>query len=172
MRIRPYIESLDYEQVAEWIDTEKVHAMWCAGLIPYPMTRQDFHGLLEKNAREWTDSAYVATEDDGTVIGFFCYSVNTDHNEGFLKLIVVDPAKRGRGYGRKMLELALQYAFDITGADQVQLNVFTENSAARRCYEKIGFTRRSFTEHALSYHGESWGRYNLVMKRKDLTGKI
>lgn len=167
MRIRPYIESRDYEYVERWINNEKVHALWCAGLIPYPMTRQSFRSLLKRNAEEWTDSAYVATGDDGTVTGFFCYSINIENNEGFLKLIVVDPAKRGQGHGRKMLELALRYAFDITGADQVQLNVFTENSAARHCYEKTGFIKRSFTEHALSYHGESWGRYNLVIKRKD-----
>ncbi len=167
MRIRPYMEFRDYEYVEKWIDTEKIHALWCAGLISYPMTRQSLHDLLEKNARDWTDSAYVATENDGTVVGFFCYSINTENNEGFLKFIVVDPEKRGRGYGRKMLELALQYAFYITGADLVQLNVFAENQAARRCYEKIGFTERSFTEYALSYHEVSWGRYNLVIKRKD-----
>ena len=147
MRIRPYMESRDYEYVEKWIDSEKIHVLWCAGLIPYPLNRQDFHGLLERNAEEWADSAYVA-EEDGTVIGFFCYSVNTDNNEGFLKLVVVDPAKRGMGYGRKMLELALQYAFDITGAEQVQINVFTEQ--------------------VLFFHGESWGRYNMVIRRQDL----
>ena len=167
MRIRPYMEARDYEYVEKWIDSEKIHVLWCAGLISYPLNRQDFHGLLERNAEEWADSAYVA-EEDGTVIGFFCYSVNTDNNEGFLKLVVVDPAKRGMGYGRKMLELALQYAFDITGAEQVQINVFTENPAARRCYERLGFTERSFTEQVLFFHGESWGRYNMVIRRQDL----
>lgn len=170
MRIRPYIESKDFEHVEQWIDTEKIHALWCAGLIPYPVTRQNLRILLEKNAEDWTDSAYVATEDDGSVTGFFCYSINTENNEGFLKLVVVDPAKRGRGYGKRMLKLALKYAFDLTGAEQVQINVFTENSAARSCYEKIGFTERSFTEHAFFYQGESWGRYNLVIKRKDVKG--
>ena len=38
-----------------------------------------------------------------------------------------------------MLKLALQYAFDITGVELVQLNVFDENVVAKHCYEKIGF---------------------------------
>lgn len=164
MRIRPYMETKDYESVERWIDNEKTHVLWCAGLIPYPLTRQDFHDLLRRNAEEWTDCAYVATETDGTPVGFFCYSVNTENNEGFLKLVVVDPEKRGRGYGRQMLELALQYAFRITGAELVQINVFSENHAARRCYERIGFTQRAVTERVLSYQGETWDRYHLVIR--------
>ena len=46
MRIRPYIESKDFEHVEQWIDTEKIHALWCAGLIPYPVTRQNLRILL------------------------------------------------------------------------------------------------------------------------------
>lgn len=165
MRIRPYIEVKDYEYIEKWINDEKIHALWCAGQIPYPVTRQHFHDLLERAAMEWTDSAYVATEEDGTVIGFFCYSINIEDNEGFLKFIVVDPEKRGRGYGKEMLELALKYAFWITGAERVQLNVFSVNHAARRCYEKIGFTQRAVTDHALSYRDESWSRCNMVISR-------
>lgn len=167
MRIRPYMEEKDCEYIIKWVDDEKVHALWCAGLIPCPVTRQSLHDLLEKNAREWMDSAYVATETDGTPVGFFCYSVNTENDEGFLKLVVVDPEKRGRGYGRQMLELALQYAFLITGARRVRINVFSENHAARRCYEKIGFTQEAVTEHALSYKGESWSRHHLMIEKEE-----
>ena len=88
MRIRPYIPSKDYEYVSRWIDSEKTHSFWCANLLPYPMTRKSFHDLLEKNAMDWTDSAYVATESSGQAVGFFCYSVNTADNIGFLKFVI------------------------------------------------------------------------------------
>ncbi len=42
MRIRPYIESKDYESIEKWIDDEKLHALWCANLIPYLVTRINF----------------------------------------------------------------------------------------------------------------------------------
>jgi hypothetical protein len=79
MRIRPYIESRDYEYIEKWIDDEKTHALWCANLIPYPVTKENFHAFLETNAVEWTDSAYVATETNGEIIGFFCYSINVEN---------------------------------------------------------------------------------------------
>lgn len=164
MRIRPYIPCRDYESVSKWIADERSHAFWCANLLPYPLTAEAFHASLEKASADWADSAYVATEDSGDVVGFFCYSVNTDDDMGFLKFIVVDSARRGMGYGREMLRLALRYAFQITGARAVQLNVFPENASAKRCYESVGFVERSVAENAFSYQDEVWSRCNMVIE--------
>ena len=165
MRIRPYIENKDFEYLAKWIDDEKIHALWCANLIPYPVTKENLRSFLEKSAMEWTDSAYVATEDNGKVIGFFCYSVNVDDNTGFLRLVVVDREKRGAGYGRKMLQLALKYAFDITGVELVQLNVFDGNEAAKHCYEKVGFVEESISRDVFPYKNEMWSRCHMIIKK-------
>ncbi|MBD5460653.1 MAG: GNAT family N-acetyltransferase [Lachnospiraceae bacterium] len=166
MRIRPYIESKDYEYVEKWIDDEKIHALWCANLIPYPVTRENLHVFLERNAIEWTDSAYVATETDGSPVGFFCYSINVDDDTGFLKFIIVDPKKRGTGYGKEMLKLAIQYAFEITDVKSVHLNVFRENRIAKHCYEKIGFVEESMTENVFSYKNELWSRCHMVIPKR------
>lgn len=166
MRIRPYIPDEDYETVSTWINDERIHALWCADRLPYPVSRQSFHDFLEKIAREWTDSAYVATDDSGQAVGFFCYSVNTEDNIGFLKFVIVDNTKRGKGYGKEMLRLALQYAFQITGAEAVQLNVFNENAAAKHCYEKVGFTERKIDKAAFPYKDELWSRCNMITYNK------
>ena len=98
MRIRPYIPNKDYEYVSKWIDDERTHAFWCANLLTYPITRKSFHDLLERNAMDWTDSAYVATENSGQAVGFFCYSVNTADNIGFLKLSLIHISEPTRPY--------------------------------------------------------------------------
>lgn len=166
MRIRPYIESKDFEYLSKWINNDKVHAFWCANLLPYPLTKEGFRNFLVKNSTDWTDSAYVATEDNGQAVGFFCYSINTEDNLGFLKFIVVDNTKRGKGYGKEMLRLALLYAFHITGAEAVQVNVFDENSSAKHCYRRLGFTERYTEKDVLTYKGESWSRSNMIISRQ------
>ena len=165
MRIRPYIPCKDYEYVSKWIDNERTHAFWCANLLPYPITQNFFHDLLRKNAMDWTDSAYIATENNGQPIGFFCYSVNPTDNIGFLKFIIINNLKRGKGYGKEMLNLALQYAFQITGAAAVQLNVFSENTAAKQCYEKVGFVGRKIDKDVFPYKDELWSRCNMIMSK-------
>lgn len=165
MRIRPYIESKDFYDVEKWIDDEKTHALWCANLIPYPVTKENLHAILEKNAVEWTDSAYVATETDGKIIGFFCYSINVNENAGYLKFIIIDCNKRGKGYGEEMLKLALQYAFDLTGVNFVQLNVFEENIAAKHCYKKVGFIEESIAKNVFPYKHELWSRCHMIITK-------
>lgn len=162
MRIRPYIEDKDYSYLEKWIDNERAHAMWCANHIPYPMTKEKLYQTLKESERDWTDSAYVTTGNDGTLIGFFCYSIDVSNNTGFLKYVIVDSEKRGKGYGEKMLRLALRYAFTITGAEAVQLNVFPENLSAKRCYEKTGFVTRQITKGAFRYKDELWDRCNMI----------
>ena len=105
MRLRPYISAKDYQHVEEWIGDERTHSLWCADRIPYPMTEVSLNDLLKREAEEWSGGAYVATEDDGQPVGFFVYSVNAENNEGFLRFIIIDSAKRGKGYGFQMLKL-------------------------------------------------------------------
>lgn len=162
MRIRPYIEGRDYESIEKWVNSERIHALWCANLIPYPVTKENLRAFLEKTAIEWADSAYVAT--DGKAIGFFCYSVNVEDNMGFLKFIIVDNSLRGKGYGAEMLHLALQYAFHITGAEAVQLNVFAENTLAKHCYEKVGFVEESIDQNVFPYQEECWSRCHMIAR--------
>lgn len=167
MRIRPYIEGKDYGYLEQWVGDERIHALWCANLMSYPVTREKLHDFLEKSAMEWTDSAYVATEDNGKPFGFFCYSVNSADGSGFLKLVIVDSSKRGRGIGKEMLGLALEYAFCITGVELVRLNVFRENLPARRCYEKLGFVEESAEKGGFPYKDELWGRSHMTITEQD-----
>lgn len=166
MRIRPYIPDKDFEYVSKWIDNERTHAFWCANRLPYPITQQSFHDFLEKSTIDCTDSAYVATENSGQLIGFFCYSINTEDNIGFLKFVIVDKTKRGKGFGKEMLNLALQYAFQITGAKAVQLNVFNENTLAKQCYEKVGFVARNMDKNVFPFKDELWSRCNMIISKQ------
>lgn len=164
MRIRPY-QNKDFEVISKWITQERAHAMWCANLTPFPLKKKCFDELLAEAEERFGDSPFVATTEDGKVVGFFCFSVNLGTNEGMLKFVMIDDSERNKGYGTEMLKLAVKYAFEIAKADAVHLNVFAENPGARRCYEKVGFRERTFTEGVFRYNEEAWGRCNMVIKR-------
>lgn len=162
MRIRPYLNK-DFETISKWITDERSHALWCANLIPYPLEKSSFDSLLLEIENRFQDSPFVATTDDGKVVGFFCFSVNLDTNEGMLKFVVIDNAIRNKGYGNEMIKLAVKYAFEIEKADAVQLNVFSENPGAMKCYQKAGFAERTLSENAFQFKDEAWGRCNMVI---------
>ncbi len=165
MRIRPYIESKDFEELKNWITEERAHAMWCANLIQFPMEKESFEKTMREASDRFGVSPFVVTSDEGELIGFFCYSVNLDSNEGMLKFVMNNPKYRGKGYGKEMLRLAVKYAFEITNVQAVQLNVFPENERAKKCYESVGFTERKTDLNAFAYKDELWGRCNMIIRR-------
>lgn len=139
--------------------------MWCANLIRFPIEQGNFEKVMEDAAEKFGDSPYVAASDDGDLIGFFCYSTDLKTNEGKLKFIMTNPEYRGKGFGKEMLKLAVSYAFHIANVQAVQLNVFSENIGAKKCYEAVGFTERKTDWNAFSYKDEFWSRCNMIMKR-------
>ena len=75
-----------------------------------------------------------------------------------------NPKYRGKGYGKEMLKLAVKYAFAITNVQAVHLNVFPENTRAKKCYESVGFSERKTDLNAFAYKDEAWGRCNIIIR--------
>ncbi|WP_028504674.1 GNAT family protein [Ruminococcus sp. FC2018] len=163
MRLRPYVHSHDFDVISAWISDERTNALWSADRISFPLEKESFGRFLEQQFERSGDCPFVAAQDDGRVVGFICCSVNCESDEAMLKFVVVDPVQRGKGYGKDMVRLAAKYAFEIAGALLVHLNVFTVNSAARRCYESVGFVHRNTAPDAFTFKGESWGRCNMIL---------
>ena len=162
MRLRPYIPSRDFDAIKNWVTDERTNALWSANYAPFPIEKTAFDKFLADMYTKHGDCPFVATTDDGTVVGFICCGVSFGTNEAMLAFVMIDPSQRGKGYGREMIKLAAKYCIEILKADAVQLNVFTVNEKARKCYESAGFTERITTPGAFAYKDEKWGRCNMV----------
>ena len=164
MKLRKYDPERDVDIIKNWIDDERTHAMWCANLFEYPLNRDNVAQVLEHVAEKYGDVPYIAMYD-GREVGFFCYHTNQTTKEGMLKFVIVNPECRGKGIANEMLKSVVEYAFGKEGAELVQLNVFQENTRAKKCYEKAGFIERNLTENAFAYKDESWGRCNMIIRK-------
>lgn len=165
MHLRPYNKDRDFTYIKQWVTDSRTHAMWCANLIPYPLSQEGLEATLEAHKEKWGDTAYVFVNDEGIPIGFFSYSVNVEGNFGFLKFVVVDNKLRGQGYGVKMLQQVQEQFFGALDIDFIKLNVFDNNEAARRCYEKAGFKEIVHKPHSFPYEDELWGQCHMSVDR-------
>jgi ribosomal protein S18 acetylase RimI-like enzyme len=88
----------------------------------------------------------LAAERDGEVIGYTYAGVeDTDYMSlrgpaGVLYDIVVDPAHRGQGVGRMLLDATLE-ALKARGAPRVVLSTAERNAPAQHLFERAGFRR-------------------------------
>ena len=166
MKLRKFEIDSDFEAMKDWITDERMHAMWCANLIKYPLSKEHLAETLAEIAKRFGDVPYAAVSDDGEVTGFFCYAFNNETKEVMLKFVVVDPEARGKGIAGEMLGLAIEQGFENPEAIGLQLNVFPENLRAKKCYEKAGFIERNITPNAFTYKDESWGRCNMIYDKE------
>lgn len=166
VRLRPF-KIRDAERLLPWLSDERVMAMWCSGIFQYPLTAEQLIRRMEQSNKRTDEWVMAGVDEKGEVIGHLYMWADFQKNSLHLGLIVVDASRRGQGLGRRMVEKATAYAFDILEMDQVTLGVFDCNPQAHACYLKAGFADDYVEENAVIYHGESWNRIHMVKKRKN-----
>lgn len=169
LRLRPY-KKCDAKYIAGWIKDEISFRKWCADRFEtYPVSADDINAHYEGCAE--ADDFYEMTAfDENGVVGHFIMRF-TDEEKRVLRFgfIIVDDRKRGMGYGKEMLLLALQYAFEILKVEKVTLGVFENNMPAYYCYKAAGFQDVLLDE--TEYYeilGQRWKCLELE-KRRDVT---
>ena len=165
MLIRPYDPARDYVHLRTWITDPRTHALWCANRFSYPPEQRSFDAFLQDEAAQYGNRACIAEADDGTAVGFFCLSPIADTDTVMLKFVIVDSRLRRQGIGRKMLRLAVQYAFSEMQAEAVRLAVFSVNTAAMRCYLHAGFSETETVPDAFRFRDESRGRCSMIYRK-------
>jgi ribosomal protein S18 acetylase RimI-like enzyme len=108
-------------------------------------TAQGYGSFLGTQLDE-PDIVVLAAELDGVVIGYtYAGMEGTDYMAlrgaaGVLYDIVVDPAQRGHGVGRMLLDATLE-ELKMRGAPRVVLETAERNEPAQRLFDRAGFRR-------------------------------
>ena len=110
-----------------------------------PSTAKGYAAYLGSQLDE-PDVVILVAENDGAVIGYTYAGVEGwDYMSlrgpaGVLYDIVVDPAQRGQGVGRQLLDATLA-ALAERGAPRVVLSTAEQNEPAQRLFASAGFRR-------------------------------
>ncbi len=65
--------------------------------------------------------------------------IDWKNKECTLSIHMQNDTVKGRGYGTRAEELALQYAFDVLGMDAINADTITKNTRSQHVLEKAGF---------------------------------
>jgi ribosomal protein S18 acetylase RimI-like enzyme len=114
-------------------------------IAPVPHTEQAYAGFLATQL-EKPNVVILVAERGGQVLGYtFAGIEGHDYMAlrgpaGALYDIVVDPAERGRGVGRMLLDATLA-ELKARGAPRVVLSTAERNESAQRLFARAGFRR-------------------------------
>ena len=150
MELRAFTEN-DAKTVISWCENEDIFYKWTAGILgEYPLTPDRL--TFGDNVRP-----YIA-EDEGKPVGFFILR-KPEGTTDILRVgfVINDPQLRGKGYGKKMLQLAIKEAKSNPDVKQATLGVFTNNPQAYHCYKAAGFNEIEGAEReTYTLNGQEW----------------
>ena len=141
MILRDYKEE-DGTIIAGWLRSEEEFYRWSADRFnKYPVSGNDINENYGPQIKTGRFFPLTAVDDNGNAVGHFIIRYPRDDDDSSVRFgfVIVDPSLRGKGYGKKMLMLGIEYVSKHFPAQRVSLGVFENNEGARRCYEAVGF---------------------------------
>jgi len=162
LKLREYRPE-DAETIVTWVTTEKVMYQWSAHWISeFPVRPEKLNSVLEGMQKNYKLIPLTFTAETGEPAGFlFLRYPYADKNEVRLGFVIVDSKIRGKGYGKQMLLLTVEYATNTLGAEEITLGVFENNPNAQNAYKAAGFVFTGEKE-GLDLLEEIW--YSLCMR--------
>ena len=171
MILRPFTPD-DAPIILSWIKDKTAFRKWSADRYPaYPPKPED---MVAQYAVE-NVFPFTAIDDDGkaarpkaNVVGHIMLRY-PDPSKTVIRFgfVIVDDHLRGKGYGKQMLQLAIQKAKEEFGAQKITLGVFDNNPSAFHCYEAVGFKVIGTDSYLID--GEEWTEkeMEIVVNRTD-----
>lgn len=141
MVLRKYKKE-DSAVICKWLRSEEELYKWSADRFnKFPLMEND----IEENYAPQIDSGRFfpmsATDEKGNLLGHFIirYPRNDDDSSVRFGFVVIEPSMRGKGYGKEMLKLGIEYVRANFKVERIDLGVFANNDSAKHCYEALGF---------------------------------
>lgn len=171
LKLRPY-KPCDAKTIVTWCRDEKTFFRWTAGRFEtYPVTAEDMNRKYMENNGDCPepDNFYPMTayDEQGVAGHLILRFVNPEKTIVRLGFVIVDDSRRGLGYGKEMIRLALKFAFEFLKAEKVTIGVFANNLPAYRCYLAAGFKEvGQETENVVLVGEERWKLLELAIEKR------
>jgi GNAT superfamily N-acetyltransferase len=120
--------------------SEKIQAGTWSPELAEARANDEFARLLPEGQHTAGHEFRAIVTEAGETAGTLWFAPQDEIGRGaaFIYDIVIDPAQRGRGYGRDAME-ALEPLARSLGYDTICLHVFGHNAVARHLYATVGY---------------------------------
>jgi len=141
MKLRDF-KMEDAPIIASWLRSEEELYKWSADRFnKYPLSGDD---IIENYAPQLKTGRFfsiTATDDSEEIVGHFIIRYPRENDDSSVRFgfVILNPDRRGKGLGKEMIRLGIQYVKGHLSASRIDLGVFENNESARYCYEAAGF---------------------------------
>jgi RimJ/RimL family protein N-acetyltransferase len=115
----------------------------------------------------------IRGKEDGRLLGFVrIEGIEWTHGIASLKMVIGDPAERGKGYGSEVMQLILHFCFNELNLYRLSAVVVEDNPGALKFFQKIGFVEEVRRRKAILRDGQTWDSIHLGLLRDEWLATI
>lgn len=131
--LRPAILE-DLKVIVSWIENPEMLKLWGGSLLTYPPDPQKTWNEIQASSKD----TFSLIDPTGNVLGFAQTFLKEPKAVHFGR-IIVSPAMRGMGLGRRLLKQLIKLVLSKYEAERITLNVYRDNIPAYNLYKSLGF---------------------------------
>lgn len=154
-----------------WINRPGIRDLLYPSRASFETFLEDWHHWMEN---EQTQALAIEIRTTRILIGFVL--LQSDADTVTLKVVVIRPDYRARGYGTDALLETLNYVFERLDAEHITLQVSPDNGPALICFENAGFQYLSYTDaeqqvYTMGIERSEWAG-EMVIEDEDLVPQL
>lgn len=119
---------------------------------PRPMDEieNSVRSIISQPPKDGVFFAIANRETETYIGGIDLTSIDWIDKNGVLSIVIAKSSDRNKGFAAEAITLLLDYAFNELDLHKIEMGVYSDNKAAVRCYEKLGFNiEGSLKDHML-----------------------
>jgi len=159
IKLEPFTQA-DFDRLIGWVPSPEFLLQWAGPGFSYPLTRNQLkHHLASETELQPDHLIYKAVHrQSGETVGHgeIVALDRRNRSASMARILVGPPEMRGKGIGEQIVRALLRVAFQELSLHRVALHVFTFNTSAIRCYERIGFKQEGVLREARQHGEEYW----------------
>ena len=145
MKLREF-RNEDADIICRWLRTEAELYRWSADRFnKFPLTGGDIVANYTPQTESGRFFPLTAVDDEDNVVGHFIIRYPREDDDSTVRFgfVILDPEQRGKGLGKEMLRLGIEYVRENLNVGRIDLGVFDGNDSAEGCYKAVGFKEYS-----------------------------
>ena len=160
IELKPFIEN-DFETFKGWIHNEEELFQFAGPIFSYPLTNEQLRNYIKMTDKK---PLKVVLSSTNQTIGH-CELNFENGNNRLSRILIGNKELRGQKIGEQVVHKMVDLLFEDSNINKVDLNVFSWNKGAIKCYEKVGFEIIHKNTDEMIVNGKTWKRLNMALER-------
>ncbi|NOS86469.1 MAG: GNAT family N-acetyltransferase [Ignavibacteria bacterium] len=164
-----YLNRNDLPELLKWAEDERTMLLWCGPVFDFPLTIEQLKSYFSETQKPGPCRLiFKAVDENGKIAGMCELGAISRRNcSASICRVFVDKASRGKGIADKLISFILEYGFTELELIRIELNVYTFNTPAINCYEKLGFKREGLKRKSTKFENEFWDGYVYAILKEE-----